>query len=38
MIAQIDPAILRTLTTNTNAYNSFKTRVRSLPAPTTAAR
>ena len=38
MIAQIDPAILRTLTTNTNAYASFKSRVRSLPAPTTAQR
>jgi predicted Zn-dependent protease len=38
LIAQIDPAILRTLTTNTNAYSSFKTRVRSLPAPATATR
>ena len=38
LIAQIDPAILRTLTTNTNAYNSFKARVRSLPAPSTATR
>jgi len=37
LIAQYDPAILRTLTTNTNAYNSFKARVRSLPAPTTAS-
>ena len=34
LIAQIDPAILRTLTTNTSNYNSFKARVRSLPAPT----
>jgi predicted Zn-dependent protease len=38
LIAQIDPAILRTLTTNTTAYNSFKSRVRSLPAPSTARR
>lgn len=38
LIATIDPAILRTLTTNTNAYNTFKARVRSLPAPTTARR
>jgi predicted Zn-dependent protease len=38
MIATIDPAILRTLTTNTSAYNSFKSRVRSLPAPSTATR
>jgi predicted Zn-dependent protease len=37
LIAQYDPAILRTLTTNTNAYNNFKARVRSLPAPTTAS-
>ena len=34
MINQYDPAILRTLTTNTSNYNSFKARVRSLPAPT----
>lgn len=33
MIAKYDPAILRTLTTNTNNYNTFKSRVRSLPAP-----
>jgi beta-barrel assembly-enhancing protease len=37
-IAQIDPAILRTLTTNTNNFSAFKARVRSLPAPTTAGR
>jgi predicted Zn-dependent protease len=37
LIAQIDPAILRTLTTNTSNYNSFKARVRSLPAPTTTS-
>jgi predicted Zn-dependent protease len=34
LIAQVDPAILRTLTTNTSNYNSFKARVRTLPAPT----
>jgi predicted Zn-dependent protease len=32
-IAQINPAIIRTLTTNTAAFNDFKARVRSLPAP-----
>lgn len=37
VIGQIQPAILQTLTVNTNAYNSFKTRVRSLPAPRTAS-
>ena len=37
LIAKYDPAILRTLTTNTSNYNSFKARVRSLPAPTTAS-
>jgi predicted Zn-dependent protease len=37
MIAQYDPAILRTLTTNTSNYTNFKARVRSLPAPTTAS-
>jgi predicted Zn-dependent protease len=31
-IAQINPAIIRTLTTNTAAFNDFKARVRSLPA------
>jgi beta-barrel assembly-enhancing protease len=36
-IATIDPAILRTLTVNTNNFASFKARVRSLPAPTTAS-
>lgn len=38
MIAAIDPAILRTLTTNTNNFAAFKSRVRSLPAPSTARR
>jgi len=37
LIAQYDPAILRTLTTNTSNYSAFKARVRSLPAPTTAS-
>lgn len=37
VIAQVQPAILQTLTVNTNAYNAFKTRVRSLPAPRTAS-
>lgn len=37
LIAKYDPAILRTLTVNTNNYAAFKARVRSLPAPTTAS-
>lgn len=37
-IKQINPQILRTLTTNTNAFNDFKARVRSLPAPPVARR
>lgn len=37
LIAKYDPAILRTLTTNTSNYTSFKARVRSLPAPTRAS-
>src|SRR5919198_2140992 len=36
-IAKYDPAILKTLTYNTNNYSNFKARVRSLPAPTTAS-
>ncbi len=32
-IAQINPAIIRTLTSNTQAFNDFRARVRSLPAP-----
>jgi predicted Zn-dependent protease len=32
-IAQKDPAILRTLTTDSQAFHSFRNRVRSLPAP-----
>ena len=37
LVNQVDPAILRTLTVNSNAYTSFKARVRSLPAPPPAA-
>jgi predicted Zn-dependent protease len=37
MIAQYDPAILKTLTVNTSNYTTFKARVRALPAPTTAS-
>lgn len=33
MVAKYDPAILRTLASNTTRYNDFKARVRSLPAP-----
>lgn len=32
-IAQINPAIIRTLTTDSRAFQEFKARVRSLPAP-----
>jgi predicted Zn-dependent protease len=38
MVNKIDPAILAGLTVNSNNYNNFKARVRSLPAPTTARR
>lgn len=37
-ISRINPAIIRTLTTNTTAFNDFKARVRSLPAPPVARR
>jgi len=37
-IAKINPAIIRTLTSNTQAFNDFRSRVRSLPAPPTARR
>jgi predicted Zn-dependent protease len=37
-VASINPAIIRTLTTNTTAFNDFRARVRSLPAPPVAAR
>jgi predicted Zn-dependent protease len=32
-IAQINPAILRTLTIDSQAFQNFKARVRSLPQP-----
>jgi predicted Zn-dependent protease len=32
-IAQINPTIIRTLTSNTQAFNDFRARVRQLPAP-----
>lgn len=38
LIGQIDPAILQTLTYNTSNFAAFKSRVRALPAPTTANR
>lgn len=34
IISTVDPAILASLTVNTNAFNSFKARVRALPAAT----
>ena len=37
MIAQYDPAIIKTLTVNSPRFNDFKARVRALPAPTTAS-
>ncbi len=37
LIAEIDPAILAGLTVNSNRYNDFKARVRSLPAPSRAS-
>ena len=37
LVNQYDPAILRTLTVNTNNFAAFKSRVRSLPAPPPAA-
>ena len=37
-IAGINPAIIRTLTGNSQAFNDFRARVRSLPAPPVAAR
>jgi predicted Zn-dependent protease len=32
-ISQINPSIIRTLTSNTQAFNDFRARVRQLPAP-----
>jgi predicted Zn-dependent protease len=37
-IAKYDPAILRTLTVNTDRFNAFKARVRALPAATASSR
>jgi len=37
-IAQINPAIIRTLTSNTQAFNDFRARVRTLPAPPATSR
>jgi len=37
-VASINPAIIRTLTTNTAAFNDFRARVRALPAPPVASR
>jgi predicted Zn-dependent protease len=37
-IARVNPAIIRTLTTDTRAFQDFKARVRSLPAPPVASR
>ena len=37
-IARVNPAIIRTLTSDTRAFQDFKARVRSLPAPPVASR
>ena len=37
-VGTINPAIIRTLTTNTQSFNDFRARVRTLPAPPVAAR
>ena len=37
-IAKINPAIIRTLTSDTRAFQDFKARVHSLPAPPVASR
>ena len=37
-IAQVNPAIIQTLTSNTQAFNDFKMRVRELPAPPVTSR
>jgi predicted Zn-dependent protease len=37
-VAKINPAIIRTLTTNTQGFNDFRARVRTLPAPPVASR
>src|SRR3954471_8121941 len=36
-IAKVNPAIVRTLTSNTNGFRDFRARVRSLPAPPVAS-
>lgn len=37
-VAKINPAIIRSLTTNTTAFNDFRNRVRALPRPPAAGR
>ena len=37
-IAQVNPSIIRSLTTDTRSFQDFKARVRSLPAPPVASR
>jgi predicted Zn-dependent protease len=37
-VAAVNPAIIRTLTSDTRAFQDFKARVRELPAPTVASR
>jgi predicted Zn-dependent protease len=37
-VAQVNPAIIRTLTSDTRAFQDFKARVRSLPAPPRVSR
>ena len=38
MVAQVDPAVLRTLTVDSQNFHSFRNRVRGLPAPPAARR
>jgi predicted Zn-dependent protease len=38
LIAQVNPSVLRTLPTDTRAFQDFKARVHSLPAPPVASR
>jgi beta-barrel assembly-enhancing protease len=37
-VSQLNPAIVRTLVSNTQAFNDFRARVRTLPAPPVASR
>lgn len=37
-VAKINPSIVRSLTSNTNAFNDFKARVKALPRPATTTR